>query len=62
MDQDKILNILIKMGNELFEQPYQKSKFTQNPEANDLLNDLDQFPHAFVLASIINKQIRAERA
>ena len=62
MDQDKILSILINRGNELFRQPYQKSKFTQNPEADDLLNDLSQFPHAFVLASIMDKQIKAERA
>jgi len=62
MDQDKILNVLIKRGNELFKQPYQKINFTQNPEADDLLNDLSQFPHAFVLASIMDKQIKAERA
>lgn len=62
MDQDKIASILINRGNELIKQPYQKIKFTQNPEGDDLLNNLGQFPHAFVLASIMDRQYKAERA
>ena len=59
---EKIVEILIKRGNELLKQPYKKIEFTKNPEANDLLNNLKEFPHAFVLACVMDRQIPAERA
>lgn len=62
MDQDKIISILINRGNELIKQPYQEIKFTKEPEADRLLNNLKQTPHAFVLASIMDRQCKAERA
>lgn len=62
MSQEKIIEILVKRGNELFCMPYQKVKFTGNSEADDLLNNLNQFPHAFVLACIMDRQMKAERA
>ena len=34
---EKIVEILIKRGNELLKQPYKKIEFTKNPEANNLL-------------------------
>ena len=60
--QEKIVEILIKRGKELLNQPYRKIEFTGNPEADDLLNDIKNFPHAFVLACIMDRQIKAERA
>ena len=62
MNQDKIVEILVKRGNELFGLPYKKVKFTGNSEADDLLNNLNQFPHAFVLACVMDRQMKAERA
>lgn len=62
MTQDKIVQILIKRGNELLNLPYKKTEFTGNDKADDLLNNLDKFPHAFVLACVMDRQIRAERA
>jgi len=62
MEQGKIVQILIERGNELFGSPYKKVKFTGNLEADDLLNNLKQFPHAFVLACVMDRQIKAERA
>lgn len=62
MDKEKIVQILIKRGNELFDRPKQKVKFTGDLEADDLLNDLENFPHAFVLACVMDRQIKAERA
>ncbi len=62
MDQDKIVKILIKRGNELFSAPKSHIKFTGNSEADSLLNDLSKFPHAFVLACVMDRQIKAERA
>ncbi len=46
----------------MLRQPYEKIEFTGNVDADDLLNNLEKFPHAFVLASIMDRQIKAERA
>ena len=31
-------------------------EFTKNPEADNLLNNLKEFPHAFVLACVMDRQ------
>ncbi|HHT9132599.1 MAG TPA: hypothetical protein ACFYED_08935 [Candidatus Tripitaka californicus] len=62
MEQGKIVQILIKRGSELFSSPYKKVEFTKDSEADDLLNNLKQFPHAFVLACVMDRQLKAERA
>ncbi|MDT8392072.1 MAG: iron-sulfur cluster loop [Lentisphaeria bacterium] len=36
--------------------------FVDNDEANSILNDLDRYPHAYVLACLMDRQIKAERA
>ena len=59
--QEKIVEILIQEGNRLLNQPYEKIEFSKNLEADDLLNNLREFPHAFVLACVMDRQIRAER-
>jgi endonuclease III len=60
--KDKIFNILIEKGNELFKQPYKYIEFTKNKESDKLLNNLKDFPHAFILACVMDRQIKAERA
>jgi len=60
--KEKIVTILIEKGNELLKQPYKYIEFTKNKEANKLLNNLKDFPHAFVLACVMDRQIKAERA
>jgi len=62
MNEEKIIEILIERGNKLFNEPYQKAVFTENEEADDLLNNLKDSPHAYVLACIMDRQIKAERA
>lgn len=62
MNKDKIVEILIQKGQDLFSQPYKKIEFTKNPEADDLLNNLKAYPHAFVLACIMDRQMKAEKA
>lgn len=62
MNKHKIIQILIKRGNELLNLPYKKTKFTGNSEADDLLNNIEGLPHAFVLACVMDRQMRAERA
>ena len=59
---NNIVSTLIQMGNDLFKKPYEKQKFTGNSDADNLLNDLQNYSHAFVLACIMDRQIRAEKA
>jgi endonuclease-3 len=59
---DNIVSTLIQIGDDLFKKPYEKQKFTGNSDADNLLNDLRNYPHAFVLACIMDRQIRAEKA
>jgi len=37
-------------------------EFSKNSDADALLNDLENYPHAFVLACIMDRQMKAERA
>jgi endonuclease III len=53
---------LIERGQSLFHAPKKFIEFTQIHEANALLNDLDLHPHAFVLACVMDRQIKAEKA
>ncbi len=62
MAKKKVVKILIQKGKELFNQPYKKVEFTKNQEADKLLNNLRKYPHAFVLACVMDRQIKAERA
>jgi len=36
--------------------------FTHDQEADALLNDLERYPHAFVLACVMDRQVKAEKA
>lgn len=60
--QEIIVKTLIERGVALLKSPYQQIRFTEYPEANKLLNDLKNYPHAFVLACVMDRQIKAERA
>ena len=37
-------------------------RFTGNHEADELLNDLADHPHAFVFAALVDRQVKVERA
>jgi len=58
----EIPGILIERGGELLAQPRSRIDFSRNIGADNLLNDLDNYPHAFVLACVMDRQMRAERA
>jgi len=60
--KNKIVEILVSKGNNLFNQPYKLIPFTKNRESNELLNNFEEYPHAFVLVCIMNRQIKTERA
>lgn len=65
MKESKLMDakqILVKIGKEIFEEPYSTFSFVDDPEANDLLNDLENNPHAFVIACFLDRLIKSERA
>ena len=59
---DEIVDTLVKRGEELLARPFETIQFTANAEADALLNDLDHYPHAYVIACLMDRQIKAERA
>lgn len=61
-NQEIIARTLIRRGTKLLNGPYREIMFTEHPEANKLLNDLKCHPHAFVLACVMDRQVKAERA
>jgi len=59
----KIQEIIIGRGNELLNQSkLDLVRFTDNIESDKLMNDLENRPHAYVLACVMDRQIKAERA
>ncbi len=62
MNEELIRDRLVEQGQRLFNGPKQPIQFTREPKADDLLNDLINHPHAFVLACVMDRQIKAERA
>lgn len=58
----KAKETLVEKGKELFNRSYELVQFTGQPQADLLLNNLDDYPHAFVLACIMDRQIKAEKA
>ena len=62
MNENSIRDRLVDHGQTLFQAPKQLIQFTKVPEANDLLNDLETHPHAFVLACVMDRQVKAEKA
>ena len=59
---DALRDRLVRDGMAQLAVPPVPVRFTHNPRANDLLNDLAGHPHAFVLACLMDRQIRADRA
>ena len=62
MNEKTIRDRLVEHGQKLFLAPKQSIQFTKVPEADALLKDLTKHPHAFVLACVMNRQVKAEKA
>ena len=62
MNEASIRDRLVEHGQMLFRAPKQVIQFTKVPKADILLNDLTYHPHAFVLACVMDRQIKAEKA
>lgn len=61
-DKDWIVKTLIDHGRETLERPRQRYNFTKDKEANTLIDDIDHYPHAFVLACAMERGVKSERA
>lgn len=56
-------SLLVRIAKERFTHPTgQMVHFVDDEEANSILNDLEKYPHAYVLACLMGRQIKAERA
>lgn len=53
---------LVQLGQRELDTPKSIYAFTSNADANALVNDLEHYPHAFLIACIADRQIPAERA
>lgn len=58
----RLLDRLISVATERLSKPRELLQFTGTIEADRMLDDLETYPHAFVIACIMARQIRAERA
>jgi endonuclease III len=59
---DRIRKLLVDKGKEKLEAPWRSYPFTKDKDADKLLNNLRHYPHAFVIACICDRQMKAERA
>ena len=62
MNEKFIRDRLVERGEILFQAPKQPVSFTKVTQADILLNDLDDHPHAFVLGCVMDRQVKAEKA
>jgi len=67
INEQKIKNCLVRHGEKHLNSPREKIILTDIPvpgveEANKLLNDIENYPHAYVLGCIMDRQIKAQRA
>ena len=61
-DKEQMVQELVGRGQDMLNKVVNLVPFTPDSEANSLVNDLDDHPHAFVLACLMDRQIKAERA
>lgn len=54
--------LLVEIARKCFSEESTFVRFLDDDRRNELLNDLDNNPHAFVLACLMDRQMRAERA
>lgn len=55
-------NELLRQGRELFNACCKEIYFTEHQAANKLINDIENYPHAFILGCIADRQVKSERA
>ncbi len=61
--ESKQEHILVTIGREQFKNPEREViDFIADPLINTLLNDIEHYPHAYVLACLMNCQVKVEKA
>lgn len=58
----RIRDVLLERGRKHFESPRSFVEFAHLREADELINDLRHYPHAFVIGCIMDRRIKAEKA
>ncbi len=61
-NRNAIINYLIKLGREPLTEPRKEIRFTPHPEVNAALNDLDAYPHLFLLGFLMDSGVDSARA
>lgn len=61
-NQEEIIKILIDRGKKLLEEPREEIILSNDPEIDRYLTDLKNYPHLFVLFSIMQRNINAKKA
>jgi endonuclease III len=61
MNYECIYRLLAQRGKELVARPREFTTFADIQEADNLLNNLESYPHAFVLACLMDRRQPAER-
>ena len=61
MTRTEIRNVLIRRGEALLTEPRKAVPFTGDSNADALLNNLENYPHAFVLACLMARRWKAEK-
>ncbi len=62
VNDQAIRDRLVNRGRQIRNAKQRTAKFTDVPAADALIRDLDFRPHAFVLACVMDRQIKAEKA
>ena len=60
-DSDKIC-LFIEIANEFNRKCADDAHFTGEPEIDSKINDIENYPHLFVLACLMDRQVKAEKA
>ncbi|MDP2858555.1 MAG: iron-sulfur cluster loop [Bacillota bacterium] len=59
---DRLLDRLVEVGKRLVAEPRRLNRYSGVQAADELINDLDRFPHAYVIACVMDRQMQAEKA
>lgn len=59
---NKAIKPIIKIGEDKLNEPIELVNFTNNPQWDERMNNLNSYSHLFVLGCVGDKQIKAERA
>lgn len=61
-NQEKIIELLVEKGLNYFNRPYKLIPFFKIDEIDILYNNLENYPHFFFLACVMDRQMKAEKA